>query len=103
MGDQAKNNIYMLWFYLFLASFLLGVVVMNLGNEIFLSEEGIFSTASINRLKYIEIDSGSFFKYVLKHRIGEGAILILLSTTGIGLMSVYACICLLYTSDAADE
>lgn len=92
MGNQAKNNIYMLWFYLFFGSFLLGVVVMNLGNEIFLSEEGIFSTASINRLKYIEIDSGSFFKYVLKHRMGEGAILILLSTTGIGLMSVYACI-----------
>lgn len=92
MRNNEKSNVYMLWFYLFLGSFLLGVVAMNLGNELFLSEEGIFSTASMNRLKYIEIDNGSFFKYVLKHRMGEGVILILLSCTGIGLVSVYACI-----------
>lgn len=65
---------------------------MNLGNELFLSEAGIFSTAAINRLKYIEIDSGSFLKYVLKNRIGEGAALILLSSTGIGLIAVHFCI-----------
>ncbi len=92
MQRKGKNSIYMIWFYLFLGSFLLGVVAMNFGNEFFLTEEGIFSTASINRLKYIEIDSSSFLKYVLKHRMGEGVVLILLSGTGIGLVSVYACI-----------
>lgn len=92
MQRIGKNNIYVLWFYVFLGSFLLGVVVMNIGNEIFLTDSGIFSTASINRLKYIDIDSGSFFKYVLRHRMGEGALLILLSGTGIGLISLYACI-----------
>lgn len=92
MQKNGKNSVYVLWFYLFLGSFLLGVVAMNLGNDIFLSDSGIFSTASMNRLKYIEIDSGSFFKYVLKHRMGEGVILIILSSTGIGLASLYACI-----------
>ena len=92
MLKGGKNSIYVRWFYLFLVSFLLGVMIMNLGTELFLSETGIFSTASINRLKYIEINHISFLKYVLRHRMGAGIILILLSSTGIGLISVYACV-----------
>lgn len=92
MRKNEKSSIYIIWFYLFLGSFLLGVVAMNFGNEFLLTEEGIFSPASINRLKYIEIDNGSFLKYVIRHRVGEGAVLILLSGTGIGLVSVYACV-----------
>lgn len=65
---------------------------MNMGNEKLLTEDGIFSAASVNRLKYIEIDSNRFFRYVLKNRVGESALLLLLSTTGIGLASVYVCI-----------
>jgi len=85
-----KNHVYMLWFYLFLGSFFLGVFLMNMGNETLLTEEGIFSAASISRLKYIEIDNTRFLKYVLKQRMGEGALLVLLSTTGIGLAAIYA-------------
>lgn len=92
MLKGGKNSIYIRWFYLFLGSFLLGVMVMNLGTNFFLSEEGIFSIASMNRLKYIEINHVSFLKYVLRHRMGSGIILILLSSTGIGLISVYACV-----------
>lgn len=88
-GMKGKNHIYMLWFYLFLGSFFLGVFLMNMGNETLLAEEGIFSTASVSRLKYIEIDNGRFLRYVLRHRMGEGIGLILLSTTGIGLAAVY--------------
>lgn len=92
MNKSGRNNVYVLWFYLFLGSFLLGVVVMNMGNEMLLSENGIFSNASIGRLQYIEIDSNGFFQYVLKHRMGEGMALLILSATGFGLISVYACI-----------
>lgn len=84
-----KNRVYILWFYLFLGSFFVGVFFMNMGNETLLTEEGIFSTASVNRLKYIEIDNGKFFKYVIKQRMGEGVAMILLSTTGIGLTAMY--------------
>ena len=86
---NGKNQIYMLWFYLFLGSFFLGVFLMNMGNETLLTEEGIFSVTSVNRLKYIEIDNGRFLRYVLRQRMGEGAALILLSTTGIGLTAIY--------------
>ncbi len=86
---KGKRQVYMLWFYLFLGSFFLGVFLMNIGNETLLTEEGIFSAASVSRLKYIEIDSGRFLRYVLKRRMGEGIGLILLSTTGIGLAAVY--------------
>lgn len=92
MGRVTKNQVYMLWFYLFLGSFLAGVFLMNMGNETLLTENGLFSVSSIERLKYIEIDNGRFFQYVLKHRMGEGAVLILLSSTGIGIVSIYASI-----------
>lgn len=92
MDKNGRRNIYIVWFYLFLGSFLVGVLIMNMGDEVLLSENGIFSHTSVSRLKYIEIDSGRFFQYVLKHRMGEGALLLLLSTTGLGLVSVYACI-----------
>ena len=92
MNRAEKNRIYTFWLYLFFGSFLLGVIVMNMGNETLLSEDGIFSMSSINRLKYIEIDSGRFLRYVLKHRIGEGLALVLLSTTSFGAVSVYICI-----------
>ncbi|MDE6185327.1 MAG: hypothetical protein K2G39_07890 [Lachnospiraceae bacterium] len=82
MNKTGKGNVYMLWFYLFLGSFLLGVLIMNMGDEILLSENGIFSQTSVSRLKYIEVDSGRFFGYVLKHRIREGALLLLLSQPG---------------------
>ena len=92
MFRAGKKSIYMFWFYLFVGSFFLGVFIMNMGNGFWLSQDGIFSAASVNRLKYIEIDSGRFLKYVLKNRMGESIVMILLSTTGIGLISVYACI-----------
>lgn len=92
MLRRERNSIYMLWSYLFLGSFLLGILTMNLGSDMFLLENGIFSTASISRLKYIELDCSRFFVYVLKRRMGEGIALVILSTTGIGLISVYACV-----------
>ena len=92
MYKSAKNSTYTLWFYLFVGSFLFGVFLMNMGNGKLLAEDGIFSTSSVNRLKYIEIDNGSFFRYVIKNRVGESAVLLLLSTTGLGLLAVYGCI-----------
>ena len=90
MNRMEKSRIYTVWFYLFLGSFLLGVLVMNFGNELFLGEEGIFSIASMSRLKYVEIDAGRFLGYVLKQRMGEFIVLLLLSTTALGSLCVYA-------------
>lgn len=90
MNKADKNRAYRIWFYLFLGSFFLGMIVMNMCNESLLGDAGIFNLASMNRLKYIEINQGKFFQYVLKRRIGECIVLLLLSTTMLGMVSVYA-------------
>lgn len=92
MGKAERNSIYRSWLYLFLGSFLLGVLVMNMGNDVLLGDAGIFNTASMNRLKYIEINSGSFFIYVLRRRMGMCLGMLLLSTTGLGLLAVYGAV-----------
>ena len=53
MGKDEKSRIYTIWFYLFLGSFLSGVLLMNFGSDRLLGEEGIFSASSMNRLKYV--------------------------------------------------
>lgn len=89
MSRAEKNGVYRSWLYLFLGSFLLGILIMNMGNEILLGDAGIFNTASMNRLKYIEINEGKFFAYVLRQRLGGCIVLLILSTTTLGLVSAY--------------
>ena len=53
MNKADKNKVYRIWFYLFLVSFFLGMLIMNIGDETLLGDAGIFNLASMNRLKYI--------------------------------------------------
>lgn len=92
MNRAEKNGVYRIWLYLFLGSFLLGILIMNMGNEILLGDTGIFNTASINRLKYVEINDGKFFTYVLRQRLGSCIVLLILSTTTLGLISAYGAV-----------
>lgn len=92
MYKKTTNNFLSLWVYVFLGGFLLGVLLMNIGSELLLTEEGIFAASGINRLKYLEIDGGKFFPYVLKKRM-QGMILpVLFSTTVMGSMVLYGCL-----------
>lgn len=70
----------------------MGMLLMNMGNEMLLGDEGIFNAASMNRLKYIEINHGKFFQYVLRKRLGECVLLLLMSTTALGMVTVYAAV-----------
>lgn len=92
MYQKGKSYMVSIWFYLFLGGFILGVLLMNLGDDIFLSEDGIFSTSEILRLKYLEVKGADFFPYVLKKRIQAMLIPALLSTTVIGCLAVYGCL-----------
>lgn len=89
MSKAEKNRVYRSWLYLFVGSFFLGILIMNMGNEIFLGEAGIFNTSTMNRLKYIEINDGKFLAYVLRQRLGGCVVLLILSTTALGLISAY--------------
>lgn len=62
---------------------------MNMSNDLLLGDTGIFNAASMNRLKYIEVNQVKFFQYVLRKRLGECALLLLLSTTALGMATVY--------------
>lgn len=90
MYKVERKKIYVLWFYVFVGSFLLGIIIMNLMSGQLLTEDGIFSLSMINRLKYIEIDGGNFFPFVLKQRMAECALMIIVSATGMGLIIIYA-------------
>ena len=92
MYRKKKNGMASFWFCLFLGGFLLGVILMNVCCEIFLTEEGIFAASDINRLKYLEIESKNFFVYVMKKRVRNAVIPVLLSTTMLGSIAVYGCL-----------
>lgn len=89
MSKAEKYRVYRSWLYLFVGSFFLGIIIMNMGNEVFLGDAGIFNTSTMNRLKYIDINDGKFLAYVLCQRLGGCAVLLILSTTALGLISVY--------------
>lgn len=92
MPGQERNTVYRIWFYIFLTGFLMGILIMNLGSSFFLNEEGIFSAVSLNRLKYMEVDSHVFFQYVLRQRMKLFLFLGLVSTTCFGVVAAYVCI-----------
>ena len=73
-------------------SFLAGTLLMNFFSSTLLNETGIFNNASMNRLKYLEIEEGGFFGYVLSKRLKNYFLFGLLSTTYLGFVAVYMCI-----------
>ncbi len=76
------------WLYLFLGGFLAGVFVINIWRNLFLQDMELLNAASLNRLRYLEVDEGSFFLYVLKERMGTVLALCLLATTYVGTYAV---------------
>lgn len=76
------------WLYLFLGGFLVGVFAMNIWKNLFLQDMELLNAASISRLRYLEVDGGAFFLYVLKERIGMVFLLCILATTYIGIYAV---------------
>lgn len=78
------------WLYLFLGGFLTGIILINVWRTPLLQEMDLLSPASLDRLKYLKVDGGGFFLYVLRERLGTVLVLCLLSTTYIGIYAVSA-------------
>lgn len=76
------------WLYLFLSGFLIGVFVINIWKDLFLQDMDLLNAVSLSRLRYLEIDGGSFFLYVLKERMEIVLILCLLATTYVGVYAI---------------
>ncbi len=92
MFQKQRSMVYQKWFYLFIISFLIGTLLMNFGSEKLLGDSGIFNNAAMNRLKYLEVEEGKFFRYVLSKRLKDYFFFGLLSTTYLGIASAYICI-----------
>ncbi len=78
------------WLYLFFGGFLIGIFILNIWRDAFLQEMELLNAASLSRLRYMQIDGGTFFLYVLRERMGTVAVLCLLATTYLGTLAVSA-------------
>lgn len=86
------NNIYKKWLCLFSLGFIVGIFLTNFQSSVFAGEYGLFNETSLNRLKYLEIENYTFFRYVTAMRVKDYLLVGLLSITCIGLVVSYGAV-----------
>ena len=89
MFYQKRNSVYKIWLLLFFAGFLAGILIMNICGISLLGEDGIFNEASINRLKYMEVNKRELFVFVVPRRLKQYFAMGILSTTFLGIWILY--------------
>lgn len=77
------------WLFVFMTGFVIGVLLINFWDKAENAEEGLVSLYTLERLKYFEIDNGKLFWYVLEERLKVLFLLALLSTTILGIATIY--------------
>ena len=70
---------------LFWTGVLAGIIVMNLGKSILLDSAGLLDEYTLYHMKYMTVDSGALFYYVLWLRMKAALILIIFATTYLGM------------------
>lgn len=85
--------------YLFMIGFFMGILIINLGHEAWVSNGALLGTDMINRLKNSRPAGESLVGYILRHRLFAVCVLGLVSTTIVGMPVLCAYIC--YTGLAA--
>lgn len=86
---ERRYHTYQKWIFLFMAGFIAGIFLINMNSNFFVGEDGIYSTGTINRLKYLEIENSTFFRYVTAGRFKDYLLLGLMSTTYLGIVIAY--------------
>lgn len=71
------------------AGFVAGLLLMNMWQKVLLEDTGLLSEYALYEMKYSQIDSGSFFWYVLRKRVGMMLVMALLATTWLGMIAGY--------------
>lgn len=71
---------------LFVAGFLAGILIMNIGKGILLDQTGLFDEEVLYHMKYMTVDYNALFCYVLRKRLLTVLVLAVLSTTYLGLV-----------------
>ncbi|MGN1180758.1 MAG: stage II sporulation protein M [Suilimivivens sp.] len=80
---------YRIWISIFLSGFLLGILIMNFGSHRFMKSGELFNMTALYRMRYFEVDGGSFLKYELPMRLKNFLLLLLISTTCFGIAAAY--------------
>ena len=86
-----KNGYYII--YLFTIGLFLGILIVNLGYDTWITDGNLLGTDMISRLKNSVPDGGGLFGYIIRHRLFTVCMLGLLATTIIGLPVVCGYIC----------
>ena len=86
-----KNGYYII--YLFTRGLFLGILIVNLGYDTWITDGSLLGTDMISRLKNSTPDGGGLFGYIIRHRLFTVCMLGLLATTIIGLPVVCGYIC----------
>lgn len=92
MYQRERRKIYRKWMVVFCMGFFLGILIMNFGSNRFLKDGNLMDMAALSRMRYMEIDGGSFLLYELPRRFKLFLLLFLFSTTCFGIALSYLCI-----------
>ena len=71
---------------LFWTGVLAGIIVLNLGKSILLDDAGLVDEYTLYHMKYMTVDSGALFYYVLWLRLKTVIILVVFATTYLGMV-----------------
>ena len=78
-----RNGYYLL--YLFMTGLFLGILLVNIRHDIWISEDGLLNTAMIRQLQNSEFDGNYLFGYIVRNRISTILVISMLASTIIGL------------------
>lgn len=77
----------------FLAGFVLGFLVMNMGKSTLLTDAGLFDEDTLYHMKYMTVDSSALFCYVLRKRLCGILVLSVAATTYLGMAACMGAVC----------
>jgi len=88
MGRRETER-YLKWLFAFALSFFSGILIMNITKVYFLSDDGILNFGTLSRLRYLRVDGTMLLRYTLLERLKTAFVLIVFSTTFIGIAASY--------------
>ena len=86
---RRETERYLKWLFTFAGSFIVGILIMNIGRYYFLSDDGILNFTTLSRIKYLNVNGTMLLRYTLFERFKIVFILIIFSTTFIGICFSY--------------
>lgn len=70
---------------IFAAGFIIGLLFLNFRKSSLLENTGVLDEYTLYRMKYMTVDSSAFLSFVLRKRVGRILLLVVLSTTYLGM------------------